>query len=730
MEDIKKLFMKDILFIYGENLSDYRKSFLHSLKGALIRDGYNPIGASNLIDASEIIKVEPHVVSVIFDWESYDLHSLEKISQRNYLLPIFAVMTNRTVSDLSLQNLKFNLDFLQYDNNLLGDDLERIILAVNKYVNMILPPFTKQLMQLVEENKYLFCCPGHLGGTAFQKTPVGTLFYNFYGSNAFTSDICTSVTALGSLLDHTKAHKEAEEYIADVFGSDRSLIITNGTSTSNKVVGMYSAGNGDIVLVDRNCHKSVAHYMMMTDVWPIYMNPVRNVYGILGGIPISELEEKSIQEKISKLPKKQQKKPVYAVITTSTYDGIIHNTDTVKRKLDVKNLHFDSAWIPHAPFHPIYAAKYGVYKSVADRKEQVIFETISNHKLLAAFSQTSLINVRGDYDQELLNETYMMHTTTSHFYGMVASCEVSAAMMKGQQGYNLLNDAIKISIDFRKQVKALKESCVSWFFDVWQPDVIEGAECWELKSGEKWHGLDAVDPNHIFLDPTKITLLTPGIKDKKMEKTGIPAIVVSKFLETYGVISEKTGPYSMLFLFSIGMTKAKSMKLLSLLDKFKYYYDQNILVKTLLPELYAQYPNFYSGMRIQELVQGLHALFTERNFAEIMYHAFEKLPQIYISPHQAFMHLVKHRTKTVRIKDMLNEVSAVMLLPYPPGVPLILPGECITEETKGILDFLLMLEAIGEHFPGFETDIHGVEIGKNGKLYVKVLDQDKIKGEL
>lgn len=239
-----------------------------------------------------------------------------------------------------------------------------------------------------------------------------------------------SVTELGSLLDHTGPHLEAEEYIARTFGAEQSYMVTNGTSTSNKIVGMYAAPAGSTLLIDRNCHKSLAHLLMMSDVVPLWLKPTRNALGILGGIPKREFTRDSIARKVAETAQAQW--PVHAVITNSTYDGLLYNTNWIKQMLDVPSIHFDSAWVPYTHFHPIYQGKSGMSGDRVPGK--VIFETQSTHKMLAAFSQASLIHIKGEYDEETFNEAFMMHTSTSPSYPIVASIETAAAMLRGNPG--------------------------------------------------------------------------------------------------------------------------------------------------------------------------------------------------------------------------------------------------------------------------------------------------------
>ncbi len=711
--------MNNILFIYSSKLSNDNLNTLSQLEKGLEDLGYAVLSATDINDVEKTLKSNPRICAIVIDWNHFNLSAGYKIAHYNPYLPIFAIGEVHEDIDLKLEDFNLNLDFIQYDAIEIKEKLFRITKAIDNYFDKIIPPFTKSLMKYVKENNYSFCTPGHQQGHGFQKSPVGTIFYDFYGSNIFKSDISVSMAELGSLLDHSGPHRDAENYISKVFGSDRSLIVTNGTSTSNKIVGMYSVADGDTILVDRNCHKSLTHLMMMVDVNPIYLKPTRNVHGILGGIPFEEFKRSSIQAKLDEHPLADSW-PSYAVVTNSTYDGIFYNVNKIHAELEVKNLHFDSAWVPYTNFHPIYKGKYGMSIS-SIKPEHTIFETQSTHKLLAAFSQASMIHIKGSFDEDVLNESYMMHTSTSPFYPLVASCETSAGMMEGKIGESLIQDCIHFAMDFRKEVVSLKKTSKSWYYDIWQPENINTTQAWPLDNNKDWHGFSNIENDYLYLDPIKVTILLPGIKDNKLEKHGIPASILAAFLEDHGIIVEKTGPYSMLFLFSIGMTKAKSMRLLAVLNKFKQMYDQNLSVKEMLPSVYGEYPQFYKNKTIQDISQTLHKVITKHNLPEVMYHAFDRLPAFVMNPHRAYQKLLKGGSEKILLDDLEGRTSAVMILPYPPGIPLIMPGEKIDNKSKVILEFLMMLEDIGNHLPGFETAIHGTERGDDRKLYVKVI---------
>lgn len=707
--------------IMGPHGVFYKDEPIKELHHALEQQGFQLIYPTNSTDLLKLIEHNPRICGVVFDWDEYSLDLCSEINLLNEDLPLYAFINTHSSLDVSVNEMRMALWFFEYALSAADDIALRIRQYTDEYLDTITPPLTRALFTYVKEGKYTFCTPGHMAGTAYQKSPVGCLFYDFFGGNTLKADVSISVTELGSLLDHTGPHLEAEEYIARTFGAEQSYMVTNGTSTSNKIVGMYAAPSGSTILVDRNCHKSLTHLLMMTNLVPIWMKPTRNALGILGGIPQREFTRENIESKVAEIPNAQW--PVHAVITNSTYDGLLYNTDFIKKTLDVPSIHFDSAWVPYTNFHPIYQGKSGMSGDRVPGK--IIYETQSTHKLLAAFSQASLIHIKGDYDEETFNEAYMMHTTTSPSYPLVASIETAAAMLRGNTGKRLINRSVERALHFRREVQRLREESEDWFFDIWQPDHVDEAECWPIAPGEEdWHGFRDADADHMYLDPIKVTILTPGMSELgEMAEEGIPAALVAKFLDERGVVVEKTGPYNLLFLFSIGIDKTKALSLLRGLTEFKRSYDLNLRVKNMLPDLYAEDPDFYRNMRIQTLAQGIHKLIRQHNLPDLMLRAFDVLPEMRMTPHEAYQQQVKGNVETVEIEELLGRVSANMILPYPPGVPVVMPGEVITKESRAVLDFLLMLCSVGEHYPGFETDIHGAKLGEDGIYRVRVLKE-------
>ncbi|MDA3919103.1 MAG: beta-eliminating lyase-related protein [Salinisphaera sp.] len=423
-----------------------------------------------------------------------------------------------------------------------------------------------------EEYKYSWHTPGHSGGVAFLKSPVGRAFFEFFGENVLRSDLSVSVPELGSLLEHSGVLGDVEQEAARTFGADRTYFVTNGTSTANKIVWHANVTRGDVVLVDRNCHKSILHAIVMTGAVPIYLPTTRNAYGIIGPIPKAELAPERIAQRIAEhaLLGEAQGRVRLAVVTNATYDGLCYDVHSLRDALagTVDVLHFDEAWFAYARFHPFYTGRFGMSAGESQQGHPITFTTQSTHKLLAAFSQASMVHVRdGDQhtlDPERFNEAFMMHTSTSPQYGIIASLDVASRMMRGAGGTALIEDTLNEALLFRNRFTqvASELEAEDWWFRLWQPEAVEpdagdtndienkvhqspDPQNWLLDEKASWHGFQGLTQGYVVLDPTKVTVLTPGIADEAdLAEWGIPAAVVARFLWNRGLVVEKTGLYS------------------------------------------------------------------------------------------------------------------------------------------------------------------------------------------
>ena len=422
------------------------------------------------------------------------------------------------------------------------------------------------------------------------------------------------------------------------------------------------------------------------------------------------------------------------VMTNSTYDGLCYNVDAIKQTVGdaVEVLHFDEAWYAYANFHEFYDGYHAISSGQPARSPHAItFATQSTHKLLAALSQASMIHVQhGEnklLDMARFNEAFMMHTSTSPQYGIIASCDVAAAMMEQPAGRALVQETIDEALSFRRAMTGVKKQLDGgWWFDVWQPDAMAGHPVsdrpqWVLKPGEKWHGFTDLAENHALVDPIKVTILTPGLSaDGSMQQFGIPAAVVVRFLSQRRIEIEKTGLYSFLVLFSMGITKGKWSTLVTELINFKDLYDANAPLNRVLPALAEAHPEAYAGMGLKDLCERMHQTYREDNLPKAQKDMYTTLPEMAMRPADAYECLVRGRVESVEIDNLMGRTLGVMVVPYPPGIPVIMPGERITAATKSIQDYLLYAREFDSKFPGFETDIHGLrfEHTATGRRYL------------
>ncbi|MNZ76281.1 Lysine decarboxylase, constitutive [compost metagenome] len=490
----------------------------------------------------------------------------------------------------------------------------------------------------------------------------------------------------------------------------------------------------DLVLVDRNCHKSVVHAIIMTGAIPLYLCPERNELGIIGPIPLSEFSRESIAAKIAASPLAQGREPKVrlAVVTNSTYDGLCYNAEMIKQALgdSVEVLHFDEAWYAYAAFHDFYSGRYGMGTS-RSASGPLVFATHSTHKMLAAFSQASMIHVQESGDRRIdrarFNEAFMMHISTSPQYGIIASLDVASAMMEGQAGSSLIQETFDEALSFRRALANVRRNLIAgdWWFSVWQPPGVEGTDevrtrDWILEPNADWHGFGDAVEDYVLLDPIKVTLATPGLTaGGKLDEKGIPAAVVSRFLWERGLVVEKTGLYSFLVLFSMGVTKGKWSTLVTELLEFKRFYDRNAPLSEALACVAQASPARYAGMGLRDLCDELHACYRQHGTAKAMKKMFTTLPEVAMRPADAYTHLVRGKVEAVPIGQLIGRVAAVMLVPYPPGIPLIMPGERFTEATRASLDYLAFAQSFERMFPGFDSDVHGLQAqdGESGRCY-------------
>jgi arginine decarboxylase len=730
--------------------------------------GYPTHATHDVEDGKALIEANPNLGCLLVAWDPNGPEEVRQLiraarSHGEYL-PVFLLADRTEVRDIDLLVVEQIDEYIWKLEDPATFVAGRVTSAIEKYANILLPPFFGAMVRFAEEYEYSWHTPGHCGGTAYLKSAVGQEFVRFFGEQLFRSDLSVSVSDMGSLLKHSGPVGKAERNAAVVFGSDMTYFVTSGSSASNRIVFQASVIGGDSVVVDRNCHKSVEQAILLTGCLPTYLLADSNNYGIIGPIPPHRLGWPEVIERIQTNPHLgANHKPNEAellVITNSTYDGLCYDVRQILAQIDggARRIHFDEAWYAYARFNPMYEDRYAMAIRVDDESSPTIFSTQSTHKLLAALSQASMIHVkssrRAPVEHDRFNEAYMMHSSTSPQYAIIASNDIAAAMMSGGMGKVLTQESIDEAVAFRQVMARLerdRREKRDWWFRVWQPDKVrtprgvvrfEDAdsetlathpECWTLEPGATWHGFKGLTPGYCLLDPIKVTLITPGIAPNGSlldpsippiapdlpAQAFIPGPVVSAFLDSEGIVAEKTGHYTVLFLFSLGITKGKWGTLVSALFEFKHLYDTSAPLGEAIPSLVEYYPDRYSAtMTLRDLCQEMHACLRELELCqkERALRAVDHQPIQRTTPYDAYRALVKNQVQRVPVDRLEGRVVAVGLVPYPPGIPVLMPGE---EANAAVCDYLQGLEEFDDRFPGFEHEIHGIgapsEAGGEGR---------------
>ena len=724
---------------------------IRALADAIEKEGMEVLGATSYGNLSQFAQQQSRASAFILSIDDEEFTPgpeidpavlrvrafIEEVRFKNAEVPIYLYGETRTSQHIPNDILRELHGFIHMFEDTPEFVARHIIREAKSYLESLAPPFFRALIHYAQDGSYSWHCPGHSGGVAFLKSPVGQMFHQFFGENMLRADVCNAVDELGQLLDHTGPVAASERNAARIFNADHCFFVTNGTSTSNKMVWHANVAPGDTVVVDRNCHVSILHAIIMTGANPVFLMPTRNHLGIIGPIPLTEFSEESIQKKIDANPfiADKKSKPRILTITQSTYDGVLYNVEMLKEVLGnrIDTLHFDEAWLPHATFHDFYKNMHAIGKDRPRSKDGMIFATHSTHKLLAGISQASQIIVQESENRKLdkttFNEAYLMHTSTSPQYAIIASCDVAAAMMEAPGGHALVEESISEALDFRRAMRKIDDEWgKDWWFKVWGPDKltndgIGSREDWVLKANDKWHGFGNMASGFNMLDPIKSTIVTPGLDvSGKFAKTGIPASIVTKFLAEHGVIVEKTGLYSFFIMFTIGITKGRWNTLLTALQQFKDDYDKNQPMWKILPEFVATQPR-YERVGLKDLCQQIHDMYKANDVARMTTEMYLSDMQPAMKPADAYARLAHREVDRVEINELEGRITSVMITPYPPGIPLLIPGERFN---KTIVQYLRFAREFNGKFPGFETDIHGlVEAEQDTKLvyYVDCVKQ-------
>lgn len=675
-----------------------------------------------------------------------DIEIINDIYDTRFGISIFVLAETDEINDKITNKVHKILHINELNEEEFSKELNK---AADKYEEEMLPPFFDVLSEYSRRGNLQFACPGHQGGQYFVKHPAGRAMYEFFGENIFKSDICNADVDLGDLLIHEGPAMSAQTYAAKVYNADKTYFVMNGTSTSNSVVINAIVSPGDLVLFDRNNHKSIYNSALVSSAGkPVYLETSRNPFGFIGGIDAHCFNEEYLRSEAAKVDseKAKEKRPFrLAVIQLGTYDGTIYNARQVVDKIGhlCDYILFDSAWVGYEQFIPMMRDCSPLLLDLKP-EDPGILVTQSIHKQQAGFSQTSQIHKKDSHlrgqkryvDHKRFNNAYMLYASTSPFYPLFAALDVNARMQDGEAGRKLWADCIKVGVEARKDVLERCELLKPFIPPIvkgkpWQDypteEIANNIEFFKFYPGEKWHSFEGYGENQYFVDPNKFMLTTPGINVEtgEYEDFGIPATILANYLRDHRVVPEKNDLNSILFLLTPAESTSKMKGLVDHLVRFENLIKDDAPLSEVLPKLYAKYEERYKGYTIRRLCQEMHDFYKQndaKTYQKLLFRR-DSLPEYVMNPNEANIELKRNNAKLIPLNDIVGEIALEGALPYPPGVFCVVPGErwnIVAQKYFSILE-----EGINK-FPGFAPEIQGVYLEKeDGKVraYGYVLDK-------
>ena len=668
-----------------------------------------------------------NIGAVVVSASEMDVLDNEQI--RSFGIPVIVMVVDpsHTIS-FDMEQIGAVIDVTSTSINDYKGTIEQIAAS---YEVLILPPFFKALSDYVGDNNAQFDCPGHQGGQFFAKHPTGRAFFDFFGDHIFRADLCNADVKLGDLLIHEGHAHDAQAHAAAVYNADKTYFVLNGTSSANKVVLNALLTPGDIILYDRNNHKSICHGgLVMSGATPIYLETARNLFGSIGGILERCFDESYIRNLIGEkdLNKAKADRPIrLAVIQLGTYDGTIYNARQVVDKIGhlCDYIFFDSAWVGYEQFIPMMKDCSPLLLELGPNDPGILV-TQSVHKQQAGFSQASQIHKKDKHikgqdryvDHKHFNNSFMMHASTSPFYPLFASLDVNAKIHEGELGKQLWRECIEVGIDARKSVL---RRCK--YLRPLVPPIVHGKK-WEegntqemandvsyfaFEPNAKWHSFKGYGEGQYFIDPCKFQLITPGINVETgaYEDFGIHANILANYLRENRIIPEKCDLNTILFLMTPAESKAKMDALVDQLVRFEELIDRNAPMEEVLPSIYYSHIDKYKGYHIRQLCQEMHDFYKARNVSALQQRLFSKayFPEYVMNPQEANFEFQRNKGELVPLDEAEGRIALEGALPYPPGVLCVQPGE---RWSRTACDYFLALEEGINQLPGFAPEIQGV----------------------
>jgi arginine decarboxylase len=565
---------------------------------------------------------------------------------------------------------------------------------------------------------------------------------DFYGLEIFLAETSATCGGLDSLLEPTGPLRDAQQLAATTFGSRQTYFVTNGTSTANKIVVQALVQPGDIVLVDRNCHQSHHYGLMLAGAMVTYLDAYRlNPYSMYGAVPVTEIKSQLLDlRRAGKLDRVKM-----LLLTNCTFDGIVYDVQRVMQEcLAIKpDLIFlwDEAWFAFARFHPVYRPRTAMraartlaellrqpdYKTSFDAQAEAIgaidaaadevllsrrllpdpararvrvYATQSTHKTLTSLRQGSMIHVWDqDFSQKVedtFHEAYMTHTSTSPNYQILASLDLGRRQA-ALEGFELVQKQIENAMRLRDAVD--HHPLLSKYMHCLRTADLIPAEYrpsgidQPLRSGLP-NMIKAWDGDEFVLDPSRVTIYIGA--------TGIEGDMFKRryLMDRYGVQINKTSRNTVLFMTSIGTSRSSVAYLIEVLV-------------TLARELEAQLADMSPAERaaheraVQRLTapsaplpdfSGFHPSFTDGR--GLPGRDGDVRRAFYLSYNDSYCEYLKPDEVEQRVEAGEQVVSTTYVTPYPPGFPVLVPGQVFTPQ---ILAFIRSLDTPEVH--GYRADL-------------------------
>lgn len=612
-------------------------------------------------------------------------------------------------------------------------DLHSAIL--NGVRNRFSTPFFDALQAYSRQPKGVFHALPLSRGASIKDSPWIHDMLDFYGDNIFLAETSSTQGGLDSLLDPTGAIKQAHIKAAETFGADSSYFVTNGTSTSNKIVMQANLAPGDIVLISADCHKSIPYGVMLTGAYPIFLETYPLVdYDLYGSIDLAQI--KAVMLDLKKHDRLHKLKQI--TLTNSTFDGLIYNTERFMMEiLAIKPdviIHWDEAWFAFAHFHPLYHSRTAMtaVKKLRQRMQSFeyhqfyaqwsaefaanpdetkweqplypdpnllqlrVYATQSTHKTLSAFRQASIIHVADvRFDQARFFDAFRIFTSTSPNYQIIASLDI-ARRQAALEGFSLVRETILLSLQLRKRIR--ESALLKPYFEVLgdeemippcyraQREAQGQSELAELSTN--WGDSD------FSIDPTRVTL--------NVSKSGLDGSSFRQLLMTrYDIQVNKTSRHTVLFLINIGATQASIDYLLQVLHEMaeKFQAERRLRVGT---------THFEASIPLPEK-RLFHPAFMP--FPDGNYCASDMRTAHYQGIDEDNVEFVPLSSETIQqVASGKRWVSASFVTPYPPGFPVIVPGQIITPEILRYFQHIKVKEIHGYNFE------HGFKVFRQAHL--------------